>query len=47
MPLGAALNLSVLDILRVLTEKLGLECTRIRVSPALSAALLESEVSEH
>lgn len=44
----AAHNLSIRDLLRVLSEKLGLECTRIRDIPpshVVSAAELEAEVS--
>ena len=48
MSLEAARDLSIQDLLRVLNEKLGLECARIReicpYQPALAASL-ESEVS--
>jgi hypothetical protein len=46
MTLEAAHNLSVLDLLRVLNEKLDLECTKIQTSPVVSTVSLESEVSE-
>ena len=48
MSLEAARNLSVLDLLHVLNEKLGLECDKMRetVPPAMSSSLLEKEVSE-
>ena len=48
MSLEAARNLSIPDLLRVLNEKLGLECARLRetpLPPVVSAASLESEVS--
>ena len=48
MSLEAARNLSIHDLLRVLAEKLGLECTRVQQIPLLpvgSAASLASEVS--
>ena len=48
MPLKITNDLSVLELLRLLNEKLGLECTRlreIRVSPAISVTSLELEVS--
>lgn len=47
MALEAARDLSVQDLLRVLNEKLGLECTRLRetpLPPVVSAASLEPEV---
>ena len=49
MSLEAARDLSIQDLLRVLNEKLGLECTTLRhtpLPPAVSAASLEPEVSE-
>lgn len=48
MSLDAARNLSIPDLLRVLNEKLGLECSRLQntpLPPASSTASLESEVS--
>ena len=48
MPLQTTCDLSVLELLRLLNEKLGLRCTRLRetrISPAISAASLEPEVS--
>ena len=49
MPLEAALNLSVPELLRALNEKLGLECAKTRESclpPILdSIPSLEAEVS--
>ena len=48
MSLEAARDLSIQDLLRVLNEKLGLECTRIRdipLSRTVPATFLESEVS--
>ena len=44
----AARNLSILDLLRVLNEKLDLECTRLRetrLPPVVSTASLGPEVS--
>ena len=39
-------DLSIPDLLRLLNEKLGLECTRLQETPLppVSTALLESEV---
>jgi len=49
MPLEAALNLSVPDLLRVLNDKLVLECTRVREIPLppvlASITTLRAEVS--
>ena len=49
MSLEAAINLSVPELLRVLSEKLGQECTRVREIPLppvlASIATLEAEVS--
>ena len=48
MSLDAARDLSIPDLLRVLNEKLGLECSRLQKTyfpPVSSAASLESEVS--
>ena len=48
MSLETAHDLSISDLLCVLNEKLGLECTRLRetpLPPAFSTAELESEVS--
>ena len=48
MSLEAARGLSIPDLLRLLNEKLGLECTRVReipLSPAVPAPTLGSEVS--
>jgi hypothetical protein len=48
MSLEAACDLSFTDLLRVLSEKLGREYTRLqgtRLPPAVSAASLEPEVS--
>ena len=49
MSLEAALDLSIPELLRVLSEKLGLECTRareIRLPPVpTSITSLEAEVS--
>ena len=45
----AACDLSIPDLLRALNEKLGLKHARFQKTPlslAMSAALLESEVSE-
>lgn len=45
-PCEVARTLSVVDLLRLLTEKLGLECSEIRgVPPAVSADSLESEIA--
>jgi len=43
MPLEAARDLSIPDLLRVLNEKLCLECTRLQEAP-LPPASVESEV---
>jgi hypothetical protein len=48
MSLEAVRDFSIIDLLRALSEKLDLECTRLRetrLAPAVSPALLESEVS--
>ena len=45
MSLEAAYDLSIQDLLRVLNERLGLECARIREISPSQAASLESEVS--
>ena len=45
MSLEAVRDLSIQDLLRLLNEKLGLECTRIREISPSQAASLESEVS--
>ena len=51
MPSEAALDLSILELVQALNEKLDLECIKareIRFSPALaSVASLEAEVSGH
>jgi hypothetical protein len=47
-PLESASGLSILDLIRVLNEKLGLACTKLRETsfpPSLSSTSLESEVS--
>ena len=44
MSLEATYDLSIQDLLRVLNEKLSLECTRIQENPT-SRTSLESEVS--
>ena len=49
MSLEAARNLSIPDLLSVLNEKLGLECTRLKetlLPCTVSATFLQSEVSE-
>jgi hypothetical protein len=47
MSLEVARSLSVLDLLRLLNEKISLECTMIRESlPAVTAVSLEQQVSE-
>ena len=48
MSLEAARGLTIPELLRVLNEKLGLECTRLRELPSppdFSTASLEAEVS--
>ena len=48
MPLEAACDLSISDLLHLLKEKLDLECTRLQESPLpplAATASLESEVS--
>ena len=45
MSLETVRDLSVPDLLHILSEKLNMECMRMRLSPAMSVALLESEVS--
>jgi hypothetical protein len=48
MCLEAARDLSIADLLHVLSEKLGLECTKLQdtpLPPAVSPASLEPEVS--
>jgi len=51
MSLEAAINLSIPELLRVLSEKLGQECTRVREIPLppvlASIATLEVEVSNY
>ena len=50
MTLETARDLSIADLLRMLNEKLGLECTRVqgtRLPPAVSATSLEREVSTY
>jgi len=50
MSLEAARGLPILELLRVLNEKLCLECTELRkipLPPVTPAPLLESEVSTH
>lgn len=47
-PLESASDLSISDLIRVLNEKLGLACTKLRetsLPPSLSSTSLESEVS--
>ncbi|KAF9784596.1 hypothetical protein BJ322DRAFT_853518 [Thelephora terrestris] len=45
MSLEAARDLSIPDLLRVLNEKLSLECTKIQVFPVVSADSLEFEIA--
>ena len=46
MSMEAARDLSIPDLLRVLNEKLRLDCTRIQGFPAVSTDSLGSEVGE-
>lgn len=47
MSLEAVRGLSVFDLLRVLNEKLGLECSMFQNTPVTSATSLEFEVTTH